>query len=166
MTAPVRVRRRLTRLARAFARDRRGATSVELAFLAFPFILMILAVMQVGFYYMTQMALNAGTVQAEESLHAVFATGASPNTPSASSLKSTIVTGSSGGLTVTNLAVEVRPLANLDSGAVAISDGTTNYGSAWTPLVLRAKYSFPTFMPLMGTTWVVYSSAIVRRQGQ
>jgi hypothetical protein len=49
---------------------------------------------------------------------------------------------------------------------VAITDGLTNYGSAWTPLVLRAKYTFSTFMPVIASTWSINSSAIVRRQGE
>ena len=159
--------RALRRLLAAYARDCRGAAAHELALLGVPFVILLLSVMQMGVYFMTQMSLNAGTVQAAEALHAVFATGATPDTASfTSSMKSTIVSGAGGGINSNGVSVEVQPLSNLGSSYVAISDGTASYGSAWTPLVLRASYSFTPFIPLVGSTWTVKSSAIVRRQGQ
>jgi Flp pilus assembly protein TadG len=157
---------RLRRLAVAFARDRRGSAVVDMAILGLPFILLLLAIMQMGMYYMAQVTLDAGTVKTAESLRAVFATGVTPVTPSAASLKSSIVAGSATGISSSGLIVEVQPLANLDGGTVAITDGLTNYGSAWTPLVLRAKYTFSTFVPGFAANWSVNSSALVRRQGQ
>ncbi|HUO23942.1 MAG TPA: TadE/TadG family type IV pilus assembly protein [Caulobacteraceae bacterium] len=157
---------RLQRLARAFIRDRRAAAAVDLALLALPFMLLLLATMQLGMYYMTQVALDAATVKTAESLRAVFGTGTTPVTPSGSALKTSIVSGSGTGITATGLIVEIQPLANLNSGAVTITDGLTNYGTAWTPLVLRANYTFQTFVPGFATNWTVNSSAIVRRQGQ
>jgi Flp pilus assembly protein TadG len=160
----------LHRLGRALVRDQRGAAAVDLALLGLPFLLLLLAIMQMGSYYMTQVALDAGTVKAAESLRAAFGTGVTPVTPSAASLKATIVSGSgngtSNGVVSSGLSVEIQPLTNLDSGAVAVTDGLANYGSAWTPLVLRAKYTFNTFMPGFNSTWSVNSSSIVRRQGQ
>ncbi len=148
------------------ARDQRGVAAVEFALLALPFILLLICVMQLGLYYLTQVALDAGTVKEAESLRAIFSTGTTPVTPAGATLKANIVSGSGGGVVSNGLIVEIQPLANLDSGTVAISDGLASYGSAWTPLVLRAKYSFSTFVPIFGSTWSVNSSAIVRRQGQ
>lgn len=158
--------RKLRRLALAFGRDRRGAAAVEFALLGLPFLLLLICIMQMGLYYMTQVALNAGTVKAAENLRSVFGTGATPVTPSGATLKSTIVSGSGTGIVSSGLIVEVQPLANLGAGTVAITDGLTSYGSAWTPLVLRAKYTFSTFMPGFASTWSINSSALVRRQGQ
>jgi hypothetical protein len=115
---------------------------------------------------MTQVALDIGTVTAAENLRTVFGTGATPVTPSGSTLKSTIVAGSGSGIVSSGLIVEVQPLTNLSGGTVAVTDGLTNYGSAWTPLVLRAKYTFSTFLPVFASTWSINSSALVRRQGQ
>jgi Flp pilus assembly pilin Flp len=151
---------------KGFARDRRGAAAVEFALLGLPFLLLLICVMQLGAYYMTQVALDSATVKVAESLRSAFGTGATPVTPSGASLKSSLVADSGTGLVSSGLIVEVQPLANLDGGTVAITDGLTNYGSAWTPLVLRAKYSFSTFMPGFATTWSINSSALVRRQGQ
>ncbi|HVY35486.1 MAG TPA: TadE/TadG family type IV pilus assembly protein [Caulobacteraceae bacterium] len=158
--------RKCLRLAQAFGQDRRGAAAVEFALLGLPFLLLLICIMQMGLYYMTQVALNAGTVKAAENLRSVFGTGATPVTPSGATLKSTIVSGSGTGIVSSGLIVEVQPLANLGAGTVAITDGLTSYGSAWTPLVLRAKYTFSTFMPGFAATWSINSSALVRRQGQ
>jgi hypothetical protein len=147
-------------------RDRRGVAAIDFALLGLPFILLLMCVMQLGMYYMTQVALDSGTVKEAESLRAIFSTGSTPVTPSGATLKANIVSGSGGGVVSSGLIVEIQPLANLDSGAVSISDGLASYGSAWTPLVLRAKYTFSTFVPIFGSTWSVNSSAIVRRQGQ
>jgi hypothetical protein len=161
------MRRLLHRLGlNALARDRKGAAAIDFALLGLPFLLLLMSVMQMGLYYMTQVALDSGTLQTAESLRSVFSTGAAPVTPSGSGLKSTIVADSGSGIVSSGLIVEVQPLANLGGGTVAITDGLTNYGSAWTPLVLRAKYSFSPFMPGMGSSWSINSSAIVRRQGQ
>ena len=168
MTRPV-LARALKRLATAFARDRRGAAAVEMALLGMPFLILLFAVMQMGMYYMTQVALDVGVIKTAESLHAVFSTGITPVTPNAATLKSNIVSGSGTGVNSANLIVEIQPLTNLDSGTVAITDGLTSYGSAWTPLVLRAKFSFPSFasfIPILPSTYSVTSSAIIRRQGQ
>jgi Flp pilus assembly protein TadG len=157
---------RLRRLIRAFGRDQRAVAAVDFALLALPFTLLLLAIMQLGMYYMTQVALDAATVKAAESLRAVFSTGSTPVTPTGTALKASIVSGSGTGVTSSGLIVEIQPLANLDTATVAISDGLANYGVAWTPLELRAQYSFPTFLPGMAATWPVNSSALVRRQGQ
>jgi Flp pilus assembly protein TadG len=151
---------------KGFARDKRGVAAIDFALLGLPFLLLLICVMQLGLYYMTQVALDSGTVQAAESLRSVFSTGATPVTPTGAALKSSIVANSGSGLVSSGLIVEVQPLANLGGGTVAVTDGLTNYGSAWTPLVLRAKYSFSTFMPGFAATWSINASAIVRRQGQ
>ncbi len=154
------------RLTHRFARDRRGATAIEFSILGLPFMLLIIATMQMGMYYMTQVALNSGTVKVAESLRNAFNTGAAPVLPSGSSLKSSIASGSGGGVVSSGLVVEIQPLTALTGGTVAISDGTASYGSAWTPLVLRAKYTFSTFMPGWAGTVSINSSALIRRQGQ
>jgi Flp pilus assembly protein TadG len=150
----------------AFLRDCRGATAVEFSFLALPFLLLIMCVMQLGMYYMTQVSLDAGTVKEAETLRQAFNTGVTPVLPTGSALKTAIVSASGNGVVASGMAVEIQPLANLDSGGVAISDGTANYGTAWTPLVLRAKYTFSTFLPGWASTVSINSSAIVRRQGE
>jgi hypothetical protein len=46
--------------ARALLRDTRGTEAVELAIVIFPFLYVLLVIIQMGLYYMTQSALDAG----------------------------------------------------------------------------------------------------------
>jgi len=79
---------------KGFARDKRGVAAIDFALLGLPFLLLLICVMQLGLYYMTQVALDSGTVQAAESLRSVFSTGATPVTPTGAALKSSIVANS------------------------------------------------------------------------
>jgi Flp pilus assembly protein TadG len=152
---------------RRFGKDARGANAVEFAILAAPFIGMLLFVVQMGLLEMTKTALDTGVILEAENLRGVFATGTAPVLPSGSALKAAVAAGSNGYLTNGSLLkVEVQPLANLDSGAVAISDQLASFGSAKTVLALRASYQSTWFVPGMNSSVVVYSSALVRRQNQ
>ena len=152
---------------RKFGKDDRGANAVEFAILVMPFICMLLFVVQMGLLEMTKTALDTGVILEAENLRGVFATGTAPVLPSGSALKASVAAGSNGYLTNGSLLrVEVQPIANLDSGAVAITDQLASFGTAGTVLALRASYQSTWFLPGMNSTMVVYSSALVRRQSQ
>jgi Flp pilus assembly protein TadG len=152
---------------RRFGKDARGANAIEFALLALPFIGMLLFIVQMGLLEMTKTALDTGVVVEAEALRNAFATGTTPVLPSGSALKAGVAAASNGFLTNgSQLKVEVQPLANLDSGAVAISDQLASFGSAETVLALRASYQSTWFLPGMNSTVVVHSSALVRRQNQ
>jgi Flp pilus assembly protein TadG len=148
-----------------FLADRRGATAVEFAIVALPFLFLVLAVIQMGLFYMSQSALDSGVLTTAQSLRNSF-TSTSPSFPGASTLKTDVAT-SSGGMIHNNttLAVEIRQLANLTSSAVPIVDGTIDYGSTTSVLVLRAQAKVPLFTPGFSSVANVVSTAIVRRQG-
>ena len=162
----MRLHSRASTFLRRFARQESGATAIEFALVSSPLFLLILGLLQVGLYYATQAALDGGTTKTVEALHTSFHTGTSATLPTASALKASLVTNA-GGLINNNasLLVEVRQLSALTSGAVAIVDGTTDYGSITSVLVLRAKASVTIFAPGFGSLAFVQSSAIVRRQG-
>jgi Flp pilus assembly protein TadG len=152
---------------RAFLRNTRGAAALEFAILALPFLVFILAIMQVGLYYITQAALDNGVLRTAEQTRVGFATGASETLPSALTLKASVAQ-SAGALVPnnSNLAVEMRQLSTLAAGDVAIADGTVDLGAATSPLVLRAKTKVIIFAPgFSSLTWVT-SSAMVRRLGR
>jgi Flp pilus assembly pilin Flp len=152
---------------RQFGKDDRGANAVEFALLAMPFICMLMFVVQMGLLEMTKTALDTGVILEAENLRGIFATGTPPVLPSGSALKASVAAGSNGYLTNGSLLkVEVQPLANLDSGTVAITDQLASFGSPETVLALRASYQSTWFVPGMNSTVVVYSSALVRRQSQ
>jgi Flp pilus assembly protein TadG len=142
--------------------DRRGTNTVEFAIVFFPFIYAVLFVLQMGLYYMTQSALDAGVNTTANALRNSFNTGASPVLPSGATLKSTVASNAGGLVTSTGLAVDLRLLTTLDAGAVAISDQTVDSVSANVPIVLRASVQVTTLAPGFGALTKVQSTAILR----
>jgi Flp pilus assembly protein TadG len=149
-----------------FIRDRRASSAVEFAIVAAPFFFLLMAVTQVGIFYMAQSALDTGMAKTAETLRTNFTTGTTATLLGASALKSSVVT--SAGAMITNdstLAVEIRQLTSLSSVSVPIVDGTVDYGSTTSTLVLRAQSTVITLAPGLGGLNTIYSSALVRRQG-
>jgi len=160
---------------RRFGRESIAASAVEFAIVATPFIFLVLGILQISVYYMAQSSLDAGVVSAANCLRSTFTTASLPaancpfttTTPSASAIKTQVV-AASGGLVHNDstLLVEIRQLANLSSSIIAIADGTTDYGSSTTNvLVIRGQSKVVVFAPGLGSLAYVRSSAIVRRQG-
>jgi Flp pilus assembly protein TadG len=146
-----------------FVRDQRGASAIEFAIVAAPFFFVIMWLLQLGIYAMTQVALDNGLIAEVRIVHEDLVAG---TLPSASTIKSGVV--SAAGALVSNnstLAVEVRTLADLDSGSVAVTDGFTDYGTTTSVLVLRATAQVISFAPGFGFINTVTSAALVRRQG-
>lgn len=156
-----------SRQALAFWRDDCGASALEFAIVAMPFLVLLLSILQVGIYYMTQASLDTGVIRTAEGLRNGFNKAGVPSMPGASTLKSTVVTNSGGMIrNDTTLAVELRQLASLTSATVAITDGTADYGVSTSVLVLRAKTSVFTFAPGLSGLFQASSTALVRRQGR
>ncbi len=150
---------------RRFGRETSAAAAVEFAIVGLPFLFLLLGVLQVAIYYIAQSSLDAGVINTANALRSSFTTTA-PVFPNAATLKAQVV-NSSGGMIHNNssVAVEIRQLTALDSAITPIADGTTDYGSATSALVLRAQSSVVTFAPGFGSLSNVRSSAIIRRQG-
>jgi Flp pilus assembly protein TadG len=156
----------LIRLIVGFLQSRRASSAVEFAILAAPFFYLLMGVTQVGIFYMAQSALDAGVIKTAETLHTNFTTGTTATLLNAGQLKTSVST--SAGAMISNdatLAVEIRQLNSLTSAAVPIADGTVDYGSSTTTLVVRAQSSVVTLAPGLGGLNTIYSSALVRRQG-
>jgi Flp pilus assembly protein TadG len=146
-------------------RDPKGAAAVEFALVASPFILLLFALLQLSIYFMAQFALDSGVTKTAQILRNDFTTTGWTE-PTASQLKADVVNGS--GSMIANsstTAVEIRPLTSLDSGTQSIVDGTVNYGSTTSVLVLRAQAQVLNFAPGFSSLGAIKSSAIVRRQG-
>lgn len=151
-----------------FWRDDRGVSAVEFAIVSGPFVFLMLFMLQLGVYYMTQASLDAGMVKTAEALRNGFTGTANPSPqPNATSLKAQIVSNSGGLIrNDSTLAVEIRPLDALSGSSVAITDGTNLYGSTTSVLVLRAQANVVAFTPGFSMLNQTMSSAIVRRQGR
>ncbi len=146
-----------------FARDQRGASAVEFAIVAAPFFLLIVWLLQLGVYVITQVSLDNGLIAEGEAVREDLVAG---TLPSISTIKSGVVSGA-GALLSNNstLAVELRTLADLDTGSVAITDGFIDYGTTTSTLVLRASGQVISFAPGFGSINRVTSAVLVRRQG-
>jgi Flp pilus assembly protein TadG len=156
----------LARLTGRFMRDRRASSAVEFAILATPFFLLLMGVAQVGIFFMAQSALDTGVIKTAETLRTNFTTGSTATLLNAGQLKIS-VSGSAGAMISddASLAVEIRQFSNLTSSTVPIVDGTVDYGSNTSTLVLRAQSTVVTLAPGLGGLSRIYSSALVRRQG-
>lgn len=155
------------KLHRRFWHDASGASAVEFSIVAGPFILLVLCILQVGVYYLTQSSLDAGIVKTADGLRNSFTQAGTPTLPNAATLKSSVVSNS-GGMIRNNsyLAVEIRELSDLSSGSVPVTDGVNDYGGVTSTLVLRAQASVITFVPGFSALVQARSSAIVRRQNR
>ncbi|WP_158815146.1 TadE/TadG family type IV pilus assembly protein [Methylocapsa sp. S129] len=166
MSCAARQRRPAQRGLSPFLHDGRGAAAIEFAIVSSPFILLLVALLQMCLYFMAQSALDSGVLRTAETLRNNFTTGATPTLPNAAALKAAVV-ASAGGLinNDSTSAVEIRELILLDSAAVPIVDGTNDYGSTTSVLVLRAQASVLIFAPGFSSLAKVQSAALVRRQG-
>ena len=148
---------------RALMVDRRGVSAVEFAIVAMPFIMLLLGVFQMAIYYMTQSSLDAGVVQAGDSLVNTFYSGTTPSIPTAAALKALVVAKSGGMIrNDTTLSVELRQFSTLAVAPVAIGN-TVDPSVPGNVLALRAQATVAGFVPGF-TTLVVRSSSLVRRQ--
>jgi hypothetical protein len=115
---------------------------------------------------MAQSALDTGVSATATTLRNNFTTGTTATLLNASALKSSVVSGA--GAIISNnstLSVEIRQQINLSAATVPIVDGTVDYGTTTSTLVLRAQSTVVTLAPGLGGLSTIYSSALVRRQG-
>jgi Flp pilus assembly protein TadG len=153
----------LVRPAGSLSSERRGASAVEFALVSGFFLFTVIVTIQIGIYYMTQSALDAGVNATASVLRNDFASSVTPTLPTAAQLKSDVVSGS--GALITNnssLAVEIRELSLLSATNVPVSDGYLDYGVTNEPLALRAAANVTIFAPGFSSFTQVYSSAVVR----
>jgi Flp pilus assembly protein TadG len=146
-----------------FISDQRGASAVEFAIVAAPFFFLLMWILQLGIFFMAQTALDNGVISESETVRESLVAG---SLPSAASIKAGVVTAA--GTLVSNnanLKVEIRALSDLTSGAVAITDGATDYGTTTSTLVLRASGQVISFAPGFGSFNTVTSTVLLRRQG-
>lgn len=150
-----------------FRSDARGASAVEFALVCAPFFVLVLYTLQLGIYYMTQTALDAGVVRTADTLRNSF-NGAAPVLPTAEALKETVAANAGGLISVTDsaLAVEIRPMDALSAAVVPITGGVAEYGDNRSVLVLRAQSSVIALAPGFSNLTKVTAISLLRRQGR
>ena len=148
-----------------FARDRQGASAVEFSFIVMPFIMLLMGILQMAIYFMTQSSLDAGVIQTADSLVNSFYSSTVPSVPTAAALQALVV-AKSGGMIQNNatLVVELREFSLLSVAPLPITN-TVDPSQPLDVLALRAQATVLSLVPGF-TNMTVRSSAIVRRQGQ
>ena len=151
-----------------FRRDARGASAVEFALVCAPFFVLVLYTLQLGIYYMTQTALDAGVIRTADDLRNSFNYAATPVFPTADALKATVAANAGGLITATDssLTVEIRPMATFSGTVVPITGGVADYGDGRSVLVLRAQSSVIALAPGFSNLTKVTAISLLRRQGR
>ena len=149
-----------------FHRDERGSSAVEFSIIIMPFILVVMMVLQMGIYYMTQSALDTGVARTADYLIKQYYSGSTPVIPTPANLKAMVVTNAAGFVKSGVLKVELRKFSSLTNALVPIVDGTQDPNVANDMMALRAEATVIGFVPGFSALTVVRSSALVRRQSQ
>jgi len=149
-----------------FVSDTRATSAVEFALVACPFILVLMMILQLGVYYMTQSALDIGVLNTVEAYRNAFTLNQTFTPPTGAAVKASVA-ANAGGL-ITNdstLTVDVQQLTTLAAQALPISDQVADFGSATSSLALRAQSSVICFVPGCAQTLTARAVALMRRQG-
>jgi Flp pilus assembly protein TadG len=155
-------RRKLPRWLRRFlTSDNHGIATLEAAFVMPPFLFMLLLIIETGVYFILQSALDVGVLATAESLRTSMQAGSGFSAPTAAALKSTINTNCGVPVGTSGLSVDVRQLATLSAGTVAIADGTDDWGGSGSVLILRAQATM-LFLPGF-TPPIIRSASVIRR---
>ena len=141
--------------ARLFARARRGAVTVEFAFVSIPFLLLVFAIIELGLVFLVSLTLE----------NAVYDVGRTIRTGevqtagrSAATFKSAICTEMSwlGSACSSALSVDVRTFAGFSASGAALNTAKPNT-PCWDPggpgsiVLVRAYYNWPLVTPLLQT---------------
>lgn len=147
-----RVRRRTARLAGRFARAEGGATAVEFALVAIPFLMLVFAIIELGLVFLVSLTLESAIVDAGRTIRTgeVQTTGGT-----AESFKTAVCDkiGWLGGDCASALQLDVRTFPDYTAGATSAAPTTM----VWTPggpgstVLIRAYYTWPLVTPLLRT---------------
>jgi Flp pilus assembly protein TadG len=155
--------RALLRQASRFAREHRAAAALEFALVAAPFFFLVLGILQMSVYYLTQSALDSGVLQTAETLRANYAPGTTIPTPSGTVLK-TNISQFAGAMIPNNstVLVDLWQMNKLASAGQPVIDQHVDSVTTGV-MVLRAQTTAINFAPIfLGATLTVRSSAILR----
>ena len=151
-----RARTRLARLAGRFARAERGATAVEFALVALPFMMLIFAMIELGVVFLVSLTLVNAVIDAGRTIRTgeVQTTGGT-----AATFKTTVCNKMSwlGSSCSGALSVDVRTFTDYASSNTSASDTTVPGTMKWSPgapgsiVLVRAYYTWPLITPLMRT---------------
>jgi len=139
-----------------FARAERGATAVEFALVSIPFLMLVLAMIELGLVFLVSLTLENAIIDVGRTIR----TGEIQN-----------ANGTPGGFKTAvcermnwlgdrcgdALSIDVRTFSDFSSITAATADGTVPSPTAWNPgaagsiVLIRAYYAWPLVTPLMNT---------------
>ncbi len=152
-----RARRRLARLAGRFARAERGATAVEFALVAIPFLLLVFAVIELGLVFLVSLTLENAVIDVGRTIRTgEVQTGGG----TASTFKTAVCNKMSWiGATRCNgaLQIDVRTYSDYTTSNSTATNATVPTSMNWNPgvagsiVLVRAYYTWPLITPLLQT---------------
>ena len=149
-----RVRRRLARAAVRFARAERGATAVEFALVSIPFLLLILAMIELGMVFLVSLTLETAIIDVGRTIRTGEVQGAKVT---ATDFKTSVCNKMNwlGDRCAGALTLDVRTYVDFASVGASAANGTMPDPPAWDPgkagsiVLVRAYYAWPLVTPLL-----------------
>ncbi|NQE64000.1 TadE/TadG family type IV pilus assembly protein [Caulobacter sp. RHG1] len=150
-----RARRRLVRTTGRFARAESGATAVEFALVAIPFLTLIFAIIELGLVLVISLTLESAVIDVGRTIR----TGEAQTAGTSAAAFKTAVCNKMlpiGGNCATSLQIDVQTFADYTTTNTA-NDGDTPKTMTWKPgvpgsvVLIRAYYTWPLITPLLQT---------------
>ncbi|MFY8208323.1 MAG: TadE/TadG family type IV pilus assembly protein [Caulobacter sp.] len=151
-----RARLRLARSAGRFARADEGATAVEFALVAIPFLMLLFAIIELGLVFLVSITLENAVIDAGRTIRTgqVQTTGGNAN-----SFKTAVCNRMSwlGSKCSSALRLDVRTFTDYSTGQASATNTTVPTTMNWNPgasgsiVVVRAYYTWPLVTPMLNT---------------
>ncbi len=149
-----RARRRTAKLAARFARAEDGATAVEFALVAMPFLLLVFAIIELGLVFLISLTLENAVIEVGRTIR----TGEiQSNGGTAASFKTAVCNkmGWGGASCLSSLSIDVRTYSDYASSTpennTVPTDMSWNPGTQGSIVLVRAYYTWPLVVPLLNT---------------
>jgi Flp pilus assembly protein TadG len=151
-----RARCRLAYTAGRFARADDGATAVEFAFVAIPFLMLVFAIIELGLVFLVSLTLDNAVMDVGRTIRTGQVQTAGGT---AATFKTSVCAKMSwlGSKCATSLSIDVRTFSDYATSNTSASNTTVpttmnwNPGSAGSVVLVRAYYTWPLITPLLQT---------------
>ena len=146
----------LSRLASRFARAERGATAVEFAFVAIPFLMLVFAMIELGLVFLVSLTLENAVMDVGRTIRTGEVQKAGGT---ADGFKTAVCDKMSwlGSRCAGALSIDVRTFTDFASSNTSAANAAIPGSLAWNPgaagsiVLIRAYYTWPLVTPLMQT---------------
>lgn len=147
---------RLARTAARFARAERGATAVEFALVSIPFLLLVMAMIELGLVFLVSLTLENAIIDVGRTIRTGEVQGAKTT---AADFKTAVCAKMNwlGDRCAGALSLDVRTYADFASVGASAANATVPNPPTWDPgkagsvVLIRGYYAWPLVTPLMNT---------------